>query len=242
MKVRIAVCDDEKQFRTRISDFAADYMKRKDISYDIDLYASGNEFVEQGIEMAKYQIIFLDINMDNMDGIATAKRIREVDRDIFIVFVTAFINYTLEGYKVDAVRYLLKDNAAFAPAMEECMDAIMQKMKYVLVKREIAFREGKKTVALNRILYVESRLHTLIFHVMEDELREYTLYDTLDRMEGDFSEYHFLRIHQSYLVNLEHLAGLKRYEARLNNGIVLSIPKARYRQVAEAFAEFKGEI
>ena len=82
------------------------------------------ELIELGIELNQYKIIFLDINMDEMDGILTAKKIREQNSEIFLVFVTAFVNYSLEGYKVDAVRYLLKNNVNMQESIAECMDAI----------------------------------------------------------------------------------------------------------------------
>lgn len=94
---------------------------------EIDTFSSGKEFVELGIEMVKYKIVFLDINMDELDGIMTAKKIRENSKDMFIVFVTAFVNYTIEGYKVDAVRYILKDNKNLVASVYECMDAIHEK-------------------------------------------------------------------------------------------------------------------
>lgn len=66
----------------------------------------------------------MDINMEEMDGIDTAKRIRQFHSDTCIVFVTAFISYALEGYKVNAVRYLMKDT--LEAALPECMDAILK--------------------------------------------------------------------------------------------------------------------
>ena len=66
-------------------------MVKNGLLYEIDEFESGNEFINLGINMTKYDIVFLDINMDEMDGIETAQEIRKVSNDIFIVFVTAFI-------------------------------------------------------------------------------------------------------------------------------------------------------
>ena len=71
-------------------------MVKNGLLYEIDEFESGNEFINLGINMTKYDIVFLDINMDEMDGIETAQEIRKVSNDIFIVFVTAFINYAVE--------------------------------------------------------------------------------------------------------------------------------------------------
>ena len=100
--LKIAICDDEKVFRDNINKYVAAYLNEKEISYEIDTFSSGKEIIDLGIEIKQYNIIFLDINMDDVDGIVTAQKIREYSSEIYIVFVTAYINYSLEGYKVDA--------------------------------------------------------------------------------------------------------------------------------------------
>lgn len=240
--VKIAVCDDEKFFRNTVKEYVSNYMKQKGIAYQIDTFQSGKEFVELGIEMVKYKIIFLDINMNQVDGIETAQRIRELSKEVFIVFVTAYVNYTLEGYKVDAVRYLLKNNVNFKESIQECLDAINEKMNYVEVKKEFKFSEGTKMISLNKMLYIESKLHKLEFHVIEDDLKIYTLYDTLNNVENELISYGFVRVHQSFLVNIKHIQGITRYEAFLSNHTKLAIPKARYKYVKDLFISYKGEL
>lgn len=239
---KIAVCDDEKHFRNTVKEYVGRYLKQKGIAYEIDTFSSGEEFVDQGIEMIQYKIIFLDINMNELDGIKTAQKIRELSKDVFIVFVTAYVNYTLEGYKVDAVRYLLKNNVNFDDSINECMDAITLKMNYKEVKKEFKFSEGIKKISLNKILYIESNLHKLEFQVMEDKLNIYTLYDTLNNMEKELKDEGFIRVHQSFLVNIKHIKSMKRYEVVLSNHTTLAIPKARYKSVNTIFISYKGEF
>ena len=240
--LKIAICDDEKYFRKEINDILIPYLNEKGIVHSIDAFDSGEEFVLQGIEMLKYDVVFLDINMERMDGLETARKIREYSKDVFIVFVTAYIDYTLEGYKVDAIRYILKNNSTLKNAVEECMDAIQDKMNYSVNTIEFEFLEGKKSILLDRILYIESNLHKLIFYIMEDTLEKYTLYMTLDDLENKLSCDRFLRIHQSYLVNIAHVGKVVRYSLFTDNGTELSIPKARYKEVQRAVAEYKGAI
>lgn len=239
---KIAVCDDEKHFRNTVKEYVGRYLEQKGIAYEIDTFSSGEEFVDQGIEMIKYKIIFLDINMNELDGIKTAQKIRELSKEIFIVFVTAYVNYTLEGYKVDAVRYLLKNNVNFEESIKECMDAITLKMNYTEIKKEFKFSEGIKTISLNKMLYIESKLHKLEFQVMEDQLNRYTLYDTLNNMEIELKDKGFIRVHQSFLVNIKHIKSMKRYEVILSNHTKLAIPKARYKSVKDVFISYKGEF
>lgn len=217
-------------------------MIRHGAPFHIDTFASGKEFIKLGIEMHQYKIVFLDINMGEMDGIMVAKKIREISNEIFIVFVTAYVNYTLEGYKVDAIRYLLKDSTNFQSTLNECMEAIMQKLNYNVVKEEFKFNEGVKEIALERILYIESRLHKLEFHIMEDTLTTYTMYKTLNEVEEQLKGNGFSRIHQSFLVNLKYVSDIARYKMILNNGVELAIPKVRYNDVKTAFMVYQGEI
>ena len=93
--LKIAICDDEKVFRDNINKYVAAYLNEKEISYEIDTFSSGKEIIDLGIEIKQYNIIFLDINMDDVDGIVTAQKIREYSSEIYIVFVTAYINYSL---------------------------------------------------------------------------------------------------------------------------------------------------
>lgn len=239
---RVAICDDEKPFRESVKKHASKYLSEKDISFEIDMFSSGKELLDLGIELIEYNIIFLDINMDEIDGIVTAQKIREDSSEVYIVFVTAYINYSLEGYKVDAARYLLKNNTNFGDSIYECMDTILHKMNYVVMKKVFKFNECEKDIPVERILYIESKLHKLEFHIMEDELKLYTLYGTLNELEIEMVGFPFLRIHQSFLVNLKHIKGIASYKMILSNNQELIIPKARYKDVKSAFIAYKGEL
>lgn len=240
--LRIAVCDDEPFFRDEIKAMLENYLDTNGMMYEIDTFGSGMQLIELGIEVFKYQIIFLDINMDKMDGLETARKLREISEDVFIVFVTAFVNYTLEGYKVDAVRYILKNNDSMQEAIFECMDAIRKKAQYAVTWKEFQFHEGKKRLSLDHLLYVESRLHKLEFYVMEDEIKVYTMYETLNRIEEGLSQNYFVRAHQSFLVNMKYIKSLKRYEITLTNGMQIDVPRARYKAVEEAFVMYRGML
>ena len=223
---KIAVCDDEEIFRKNIYKIIMKYMDENDCPCEIDEFESGNEFINLGINMTKYDIVFLDINMDEIDGIETAQEIRKVSNDIFIVFVTAFISYAVEGYSVNAIRYILKNNENFAELIFECIDAISKKMNYSVKKKEFKFSEGVKNISLELLLYIESKLHKLNFHIMEDKLNTYSLYGKLDEFEKELEDKAFLRIHR-YLINMKHIVSIYRYKAVLNNGIKLKISKDR---------------
>jgi DNA-binding LytR/AlgR family response regulator len=239
---KIAICDDESLFTEELKELLYGYMMEKGLDFEIDTFSSGEQLVDLGIAVVQYTVIFLDINMDKVNGIMAAEKIRKVSREVFLVFVTAYVDYSLEGYRFDVVRYLLKGSANFPGKVNECMDAIIDKMNYSVKKREFDFREGRKEILLERLLYVESKLHTLEFHVMDNDGKVYTMNETLNTFENRLAENDFIRIHHSYLVNVKHIRNVVRYKAILTNGVELPIPKARYTEVRKRFIACQGEV
>lgn len=239
---RIAICDDEEIFAEKIFKNIDVYMSQRELPYEIDIFHSGKELMQLGVEMMKYKVVFLDINMEEVDGLETAGWIRQYSKDMFIVFVTAYITYALEGYKFNAVRFILKETKMFSQAIRECMDDIFEKINYVSAKKKIPFCEGRREIRLDRLLFIESKLHKLEFHVMEEQMHVYTLNGILNDIEDEYIPYQFIRIHQSYLVNMQHINQIRRYEVMLSNGVRLPVPRARYLYVEDKFISYKGEM
>ncbi|MDE6687414.1 MAG: LytTR family DNA-binding domain-containing protein [Lachnospiraceae bacterium] len=239
---RIAVCDDEKCFCETVKKYVGNYLSKKEIPFEIDTFVSGKDLIALGLDIVKYTIVFLDVNMEEINGITTAQKIREYSSEIYIVFVTAYIDYSLEGYKVNAERYLLKNNINLEDSIFECMDSIFAKLKNFVFKRKFVFNECERNISLEKIVYIESSLHKLEFHVIEEYMMTYSMYGTLNSLEKELLEFGFLRIHQSFLVNLRHIKKVTGYQAILNNGQMLPIPKTRYRVVKNAFIAYIGEL
>lgn len=238
----IAICDDEEYFRFREKQLIEKYMNSQGYSCKIDIYQSGKELLERRDILEQYEILFLDINMDEIDGIDTAKEIRKITKEAYIVFVTAFVSYALEGYKVDAVRYLLKDDECLEKAVNECLDAIIYKMNYEVHKKSFAFQEGQQTILLDDIMYVESNLHRLVFHMAGEDSARYTMYGRLDELDVDLRENGFCRIHKSFLVNLKYVDTVERYQVTLVNGERLAVSKARFSETKNEYVCYRGEI
>lgn len=239
---RIAVCDDEEYFRNREKKLIEQYMVKRKYDCRIDLYASGEKLLERTDTDMPYDVIFLDISMEEMDGIQTAERIRKLSKNIYIVFVTAYITYALDGYKVGAVRYLLKEEASLENALGECLDTITEQMKEEEAVCEFEFQNGKKRIPADTVLYVESRLHRVIYFVMENGIKEYARYDRLDEVEKELQQYGFSRVHQSFLVNMKYAKDVERYRVTLENGTEVSISKKYYKAVEKEYIRRQGEI
>lgn len=240
---QITVCDDEQYYREKIQSLLVQYLDKKEIDYKIQCYHSGEQFLNQYENSVKYDIIFLDISMKELDGIQTATRIRTFHSTTFLVFVTAFIDYALEGYKVNAVRYIMKDT--LDTAIPECMNAILQKMQTAQVTFPFINRE--RTLYTDNILYIESKKHKSYFYYIQSNsvqsgITTLQIYKKLDCIEESLSKHGFLRIHKSYLVNMKHICKISNYTAFLDTKKALPIPHLRYQKVKELFIAYKGML
>ncbi|MDE7332286.1 MAG: LytTR family DNA-binding domain-containing protein [Lachnospiraceae bacterium] len=236
--LEIAVCDDEKFYREKIQKLLEEYLTGHGLEYRIRLFLSGEEFLSCSENSVKYDIVFMDINMEKVDGIQAAMQMQSFHSCTYLVLVTAFINYVLEGYKVNAVRYIMKDT--LDTAIAECMDAVLEKMK--IARISFSFMEGERMLYTDNILYVESRKHKSVFFYMESEIVKYQIYEKLDWVEQRLSGFHFLRIHKSYLVNMKHIRRISNYTAVLDTGEELPVPRLRFQAAKEAFVAYKGAL
>ena len=238
----IAICDDEEYFRKYIKKLILKYLEHKGINYRIDVFKSGKKLIELGAEVSQYEMIFLDINMEEINGIETARKIRKFTHEAQIIFVTAHITYALEGYKVNAFRYLLKDDEYLENKISECIETVISNMNYKEVQYIFKFLEGKKKIILDNIFYVESNLHKLKFNVFKNKENRYSMYEKLDIIEELLKKHGFCRIHKSYLVNLKYIENIKRYQVTLSNGNILNIAKPRYKTVEYEYSSYKEEL
>lgn len=240
--LKIAVCDDEVVFLNKLCGIIAQYLEGRKVDYAIDVFASGKEFVSDSTDITKYNIVFLDVNMAEMDGIQTAKQFRLLCPKSFLVFVTAFIDYTLEGYKVEAIRYVLKDDHYFKENIFEALEVILLKMQHLSKFIEYEFNVGVRRLYPEEIIYVESNLHKLTFHVKKDKETIYSIYMKLDDVETALSDECMCRIHKSYLVNMRYAVSLERYQLKLYEKIQLPIAQKRFIEAKNCFSQVKGAI
>lgn len=239
--IKIAVCDDEKIFADKLKKIIEKYCLGKKISYKLDSYDSGEAFLSSSLKMAEYQIAFFDINMEGINGLEAARQLRKVCKETYIIFVTAFINYTLEGYKVNAIRYILKEDLNFEQSVFESLDAVFEKMREVPRVNTFSFREGEKSIPMEKIMYIESNLHKLTFHVFDKEAVSYTMYETLNKITGIFPE-EFVRIHQSYLVNLKFVRCMMENQLLLSNSERLPIARSKLKETRDRVTLYKGAL
>ena len=155
--MNIIICDDRIDDRKNLSDLLSDYGEKKNYEFAITEYDSGEQLCEEQSALEACQLLFLDINMQGMDGLKTAMRIKEKYPKLPVVLVTAYMNYALDGYKVKASRFLLKDN--LADTIEECMDDLIAEINKNRRILEFRFVEGTIKLYADDIIYIETELH-----------------------------------------------------------------------------------
>lgn len=231
----VFICDDNAGDRGKVVELVKDYGDRSGQPFYLEQFESGTELVKSIEKEKKPDMILLDINMDGMDGIETARRIREILPEVPIILITAYINYAMEGYKVKASRFLVKDE--LEDTIPECMDSILSDIRRKPQEMDFSFVEGNIRLKLDDISYIETDAHVQVFHVGN---KTYRIYKKLEDVEKELSGFGFVRIHKSFVVNLGYVKRISSYRLYLSTGEDFSVPRNRYNEVKRRFALYKG--
>ena len=240
--IQIAIVDDDILFGEYLEKLVIKYLEKKGELFETHRFSSGQTFMKKGIPITKYKIVFLNTNMEESDGIKIAKKLRSLCENTIIIFVTAFLHYALVGYRVGVFRCLLKNADNFKESLYESLDAIFYKKTIVPKIKRYKFLEGDKQFSLEHLVYIDSHLHYIHFHICDKKMKKYTLRNTLNHIEEELGEKTFLRIHQSYLVNLAFVNYIEKTKIILIDGTELPIAKSRYKQVLESVTDYKGVV
>lgn len=228
--VNIVICENDKNDQEFVGSKVVDILDDLNIEYEIKVYNSGDDLLE-GYD--KYtDIILLDIQMDGLDGMETARKIREFDDNVEIIFITSFVEYALEGYEVNAYRYLLKPvkSEDLSTSIANCLN------DRNFVKRSIVIKEGdtRIKISLKDIMYIEVQGNDITVHTLKDT---YRTKGTMSNFETEINSNMFVRCHKSYLVNLEYIKSIKRYTSILVNDEEVPLSRNKYKEIKDRFFE-----
>ena len=227
----IAVCDDETMDCCNLCVKIRKIMDELQMPCFIRSFYSGAELLRAD---EPFDIIFLDIIMNDLDGLETARLIREKDFDRFLNFVSSSREFVLDAYDAEPYWYLLK------PVEDQKLKRILQKIirkkeihtpEYLLVSRE---REKKK-LYLEDLYYFEIRGREMDIHHKEGV---FTYYKKMGVLEKELQGKDFFRCHKSYLVNLKYISGYNRQELILDNGEKLPLAKRRYEDFSREILRY----
>ena len=233
MTISVLICDDLPEERRNLSRMLRHYEEEKgDIELRLEAASDGSELLSLW-KPERWDIIFLDIYMPQLNGVEAARRLRKVDDRCEIVFATTSRDHGMEGYELRALDYLTK------PFTQQDVDAVMDWFFKKLAERprELAVRtsSGEETVRTQDVRYIESRGHTCVIHTGD---RELVVRRGIDELAAGLDA-SFFRCHKSFLVNLALVSGVDQRAFRLTDGTYVPISAANLSRSKSALLAFK---
>lgn len=222
--------EDEAQFKAAFAAFS----QENQLEAELRVFRTGNEFLR--CPGGEFDLIFMDIELPDMNGIAISRELRKKDSHAVLVFLTKMGQFAINGYEVDAMDYILKplDVGVFGVKMKKFIRRVVQNQQSDI---PILFNGGKRIINSKNIIYVEVLKHNITYHTTEGCFFERgTLKEAETRLRNAF----FVRLSHCYLVNLRNVAGIDKYDLTLDNGEILQISRSRKKEFCEAFNRFLG--
>ena len=234
----IAVCDDDKFYLDKIQSIISGILSQRRISFFLDTYQSGEAFMQEMASLQKYDLIFLDIEMQGTNGVEIARKIRKNNFEMAIVFVTVMMGEMCKGYSVGAFRYILKDE--ITEGIHECLEAFFYKEENKERMMEFPCVGGTRKIRLKYIIYLESQNHKVYIYLKNKEVLE--IYERLDVLEKLIDSEEYVRVHKSYLVNMGYIHKIHGYQVHLREEMTIPVAKSRYGDVKEQYLRFKEKM
>lgn len=232
MEYKAAICDDEPAELQYLSGLVRSWARQGGNSVSLSLFPSGEAFWFQYEEEKDFDLLLLDIEMGEMNGVELARRIRRENADVQILFITAWPDFMADGYEVSALHYLMK------PVREEKLFSVLERAAANLKKAERyeIFHTGGETVriSLEEIVSVEAFSHEVEVVVREGS---YRVEETLSGLEKRLGE-GFVRCHRSYLAALKYIRKITRTDVVMDTGARIPLSRRRYDAVNQAFIRY----
>lgn len=202
--LKIAVVDDENIYIEQITDYIAQYAKEKNRDIQTESFRDGSQLMKQ--YRSQYDIILLDIEMEEMSGMDTAREIRKVNQDVVLVFITNMAQYAINGYEVGALDYVLKplNYYTFSVRLERAVARVKTRQKEDIL---LSLPDGIRRLMADSIYYIEVQNRMLHYHTQEGI---FTVRGTLQGAEEQLRESHFVRCNHWYLVNLQYVTEIRK--------------------------------
>lgn len=235
MRIKIAICDDDITEIKYVSMIVGKWAGMNDKSAVISTFDSAESFFFHYADDKSFDILLLDIQMKNMNGVELAKQIRLDNETVQIIFITGFPDYMAEGYEVSALHYLMK------PVNEQKLFEVLDKACKRLSKSEksILLKTNGENVCIpvGSIIYVESFAHTVEITTNKGKIKAGLSISELEKELGEG----FIRCHRSYIVGLKYIKRITKTEVILDNDISIPLSRRIYNEVNQSFIRFFKE-
>lgn len=232
--IRVAVVDDDQESRELILNYLARYEYEQGMQIAVEEFTDGSELT--GSYRPRFDIIFLDVEMENLDGFASARIIRETDPGVIIIFVTNMAQFAVKGYEVDALSYLVKPVPYFAFSQE--LNRSLERLERTRDDHVLLNVAGELVrINLSEVTHIESIKHHLVIHTLSEKIQ---LTGTLKEMTAQLEPRGFFRSNSFLLVNLRHVTAFRNQISTLAGGTELPVSRSRKKPFLEALTLYFG--
>ena len=235
--LRISICDDDIAGVDKLAMLIEKYCAEKGLEYSLHSYTNGSDLLASNL--TECDLLFLDVDMGQENGIAISHEIRKNYRDIVLVYVSGYVQYAPAGYNVKAFAYILKND--LDALFESTMDDVMKQMNFRGMVYKIKINSEEVALPLKNIVYLESLDKTTIIHT-NNRMISYAVRQPLADAINYLCDKGFVQIHKSYLVNMQHITKLKNYTINLTDGTNLPAAQKRWRDIMQAYLKWKGAM
>lgn len=234
--MKIAIVEDQRVEQERLTRYIKDFCQQAGLPVEVTCFNDGLDITSD--YKAQFDVIYLDVEMEIMDGMTTAKKIRQKDKEVLLVFVTNHSQVAIQGYSVEAIDFLLKPLSNFV--FEEHFKKILRKLPTPEEDQQFLYIKNKAStfkIAQKNILYIESEGHHLHIHTKNETI---TTSNTLKNMESLLDSSTFFRSNSGYIVNLAHV---EKIEGNISyvGGQALQISRPRKKDFMTALTNYVGD-
>ena len=232
MQFNLCICDDDGISANILAIILETYFEDRHLSYEVSIYNKGATLLDDFKEgYVNPDILIMDIYLEHENGIDICKKLRKQSYSGTIVFMTSSKEHAIEGYDVDARAYLLKpyDPGIIHQTFDRLLSNVSMSMYTIKIYSQII------RIPIYEIMYVESSNTKCVIHCDGDI--DYTVYKKLSEIEAELNDSHFLRCHQSYLVNMAHIVEANECFI-LSNGANVPIRKRDAKQFKDMYIEY----
>lgn len=228
---KIALVDDEYESAELLSKYIEEYSREYGVLFNVSRFRNGFDFIEE--YSPQYDIVFMDVDMPQMSGLETASRLRDIDSTVVLIFVTFLAKYALNGYKYEALDYMVKPVSyyAFRITMTRALQRCTRKKKETVI---LPSSEGDICIELNCLSYVEINNHDITYHTTRGNFKAY---GTMRAIEKLLPDKQFSKCNRCYLINLRSVTRIQGNTVFVGNE-ELEISRPRKQEFMDALHDY----